>query len=408
MSILSILRERSSTVMRILAVLLAVFAGSPAAMSADRVAVPAEGTPFHAELSTIDEDGKLVFTTESGQRSLPVAELVRWGAPQEFSRGPVVVFADGGRLAAEVTGIDKLNLMVHSPTFGSVTLPLEQVAGIVFLLPADLRRQTLLFDRALRTERQTDLVLLENNDELIGLIDVLDGTRVRIVVEAGPIEADRRNVAAIVFNPALRRPARSEGRYAWIGLSDGSLFPAAKVTLDGQELTVTAAAGRLGNGLPADLACFQPIGGRAVYLSSLESETYRHVSYLEVPWSFARDRNVTGGPLQCGNRVYLTGLGMHTAARLTYRLEGGYGRFQSEVGVDDSTEGRGSVRFRVFVDGRERHTGTAIRGGEPPKFIDLDVSGADRLDLVVDFAERAHVLDYADWLDARLLLAPDQ
>jgi len=390
--------------MHIFSVLLAVLAGSPTAVPTGGAAVPAEGTPFQAALSAIDRDGKLVFTAESGQRSLPAAELVRWGAPQEFLRGPVVVFADGGRLAADVTGIDKLNLMAHSPTFGSVTLPLEQVAGIVFLLPADLKRQTLLFDRALRAEGQTDRVLLENNDELAGLVDLLDGDRVRIVTQAGPIEADRRNVAAVVFNPALRRPVRPEGRYAWIGLSDGSLFPAANVTLDGQSLDVTAAAGRMGSGLPEDLAYFQPIGGRAVYLSSLEPETYRHVPYLEVSWSFARDRNVTGGPLQCGNRVYRTGLGMHTAARITYPLDGGYGRFQSEVGVDDSTEGRGSVRFRVFVDGREQYTGTAIRGGESPKSIDLDVSGADRLDLVVDFAERAHVLDYANWLDARLLL----
>ncbi len=105
--------------------------------------------------------------------------------------------------------------------------------------------------------------------------------------------------------------------------------------------------------------------------------------------------------------MYLTGLGMHTAARLTFLLDGAYQRFQSEVGVDDSTGGRGSVRFRVFVDGREQFTSGPVRGGEPPRAVDLDILGAERLDLVVDFAERADVLDHANWLDARLV-KPDK
>ncbi|MDZ7616999.1 MAG: NPCBM/NEW2 domain-containing protein [Patescibacteria group bacterium] len=388
--------------MQIFPFLLALLAGPAEPMTS--WAVPAEGAPFQARLEAIDGDWGLVFHAEGGKRSLPAGELVRFGAPQEVLRGPVVVFADGGRLVADVTGIDKFNLRADSTVFGHLTLPLEQVAGIVFLLPADAQRQMLLFDRLLRAEGRADRVLLENGDELTGLIELLDRTQVRLDAQVGPIKTDRRNVAAVVFNPMLRRPARPKGLHAWLGLSDGSLFPATKVALGHQELAVTAAVGQLGGGLPEDLVYLQPMGGRLVYLSDLEPETYRHVPYLEVSWPYLRDRNVTGGPPRCGHRQYLKGLGMHTAARITYRLDGGYSRFQSEVGVDDSTEGRGSVRFRVFVDGRERYTGTPIRGGEPPVAIDLDVSGADRLDLVVDFADRAHVLDHANWLDARLLL----
>jgi hypothetical protein len=39
----------------------------------------------------------------------------------------------------------------------------------------------------------------------------------------------------------------------------------------------------------------------------------------------------------------------------------------------------------------------------PPVPIDIDLSGGKQIDLVVDFADRADVQDWADWLDARLI-----
>jgi len=38
----------------------------------------------------------------------------------------------------------------------------------------------------------------------------------------------------------------------------------------------------------------------------------------------------------------------------------------------------------------------------------VDLAGAKRLDLVIDFADRADELDHADWLDARLIRAEKQ
>jgi hypothetical protein len=98
----------------------------------------------------------------------------------------------------------------------------------------------------------------------------------------------------------------------------------------------------------------------------------------------------------------MKGIGMHSAARLAYNLDQPYKRFQAELAMDDSAGG-GSVRFRVFVDGQEKFTGETIRGGMKPAPISVDLSGAKQLDLVVDYADRADVLDHADWLSARLI-----
>ena len=94
---------------------------------------------------------------------------------------------------------------------------------------------------------------------------------------------------------------------------------------------------------------------------------------------------------------------MHSAARLTYNLDQPYKSFQAELAVDDSASGGGSVRFRVFVDGQEKFTSETIRGGMKPMPINVDLPGAKQLDLVVDYADRADVLDRADWLNARLI-----
>jgi hypothetical protein len=151
-----------------------------------------------------------------------------------------------------------------------------------------------------------------------------------------------------------------------------------------------------------NLVFFQPLSGRAEYLSQIKPAEYRHVPYLGVAWPYALDRNVQGGGLRVGGQFHLKGIGLHSAARLSYDLPPGVKRFQAEAALDDSSV-EGSVRFRVFVDGKEKYSSPTLRGGMPPLPLDVDVAGAKRLELVVDFADRADVQDRADWLDARLI-----
>ncbi|HEY3392664.1 MAG TPA: NPCBM/NEW2 domain-containing protein, partial [Lacipirellulaceae bacterium] len=145
------------------------------------------------------------------------------------------------------------------------------------------------------------------------------------------------------------------------------------------------------------------------YLSDLKPEGYRHVPYLSIEWPYARDRNVLGEPLSVGGKQYLKGVGMHSAARLTYRLNGNYRRFDAAVALDDSAGTRGSVTFSVYVQ-REgawevAFTSGIVRGGEAPRPVSVDVAGAQALTLTVDFADRGDELDRANWLDARLVKA---
>jgi hypothetical protein len=95
-------------------------------------------------------------------------------------------------------------------------------------------------------------------------------------------------------------------------------------------------------------------------------------------------------------------------ARITYRLDGEFSRFQASLAIDDSTGNRGSVTCRVYIDDgggawKPVFTSNVIRGGQPPTAVDVDVSGARQISLLVDHADRGDQLDHLNWLDARVV-----
>ena len=103
---------------------------------------------------------------------------------------------------------------------------------------------------------------------------------------------------------------------------------------------------------------------------------------------------------------------MHSTSRLAYTLQGEYATFEADVAVDDAAAGQGSVVFRVFVEGPDpdgklqwaaAYESPVRRGGDPPLPVKVDVARAQRLALIVEFADRGDILDHADWLDARLI-----
>lgn len=366
------------------------------------LAVLAEGESFPAELASVSDDWKLTFSTDGHERVVPAAELVRWGHCREAPGQPAVVLADGGLLIASVASADARELQADSYTFGKVAIPRQEVAGIVLQPPAELLARDLLLDRIVRRAGNTDLLVLVNRDEVAGTMQSLSADAIEWTTDIGPIRVEPQRVAAILFRSPAVRAAPAEPLRVWTGFSDGSRLVARRLVRSASRVEVTAAADAPWTALPEDLVFLQAVGGRAVYLSDLPA-LYRHVPYLDLDWPYHTDRNVLGGQLRAGGDLYLKGLGVHAASRLSYALEGKFRRLEASLAVDDISEGGGSVRFRVFVDGKEQFTSPTVRGGEPPAAMSVPVEGASRVDLIVDFADRGAVLDRADWLDARLV-----
>jgi hypothetical protein len=345
-------------------------------------------------------------------RKLSAAEVVSWGAPVELPAGALVVL-DEGVMVAEARQLDQESLVVDAPLFGRVSLPLEQVQAIVFRAPAGRRERDQLIDRLLklaadRRNTTSDRVLLENGDQLLGSARALDDTKLQLHTGTIDSQIERAKIVALVFEPTSSEAPPANGLRALVGFRDGSWFTTRELVIDGETARLkppfdaSAEADRWTVEAQA-IVFLQPLGGRATYLSDLKPESYRHIPYLSLQWPYELDRSVTGGRLRADGRIYAKGLGMHSAARLTYRLDKPFRRFEAQVAIDAETSGQGSVTFRVFADREQKFASEVVRGGQPSVPVSVDITGAKQLSLVIDFAERADELDHADWLDARLV-----
>jgi alpha-galactosidase len=116
--------------------------------------------------------------------------------------------------------------------------------------------------------------------------------------------------------------------------------------------------------------------------------------------------SIGGSPLSIGGTAFAHGIGTHAPSDYIVELHGGATRFQAEVGVDDETNGAGTVTFTVVVDGVVKAATPVIHGGDKPSFIDVDLTGAKTLDLEVGDGGDGISYDHADWAGAVIALSP--
>ncbi|MDX2521192.1 beta-galactosidase [Streptomyces stelliscabiei] len=121
------------------------------------------------------------------------------------------------------------------------------------------------------------------------------------------------------------------------------------------------------------------------------------------------ERDLSNGEAAAGDGRTLTidgttfgkGLGVHANSQVRVYLGGGCTRFTAVAGLDDEVGDGGSVSFQVIADGRTLATTPVVSGSDGGTTVDVDVSGARWLDLVVD-GNGDVSSDHADWADAEL------
>ncbi|NGO07187.1 cellulase family glycosylhydrolase [Streptomyces sp. HC44] len=111
-----------------------------------------------------------------------------------------------------------------------------------------------------------------------------------------------------------------------------------------------------------------------------------------------------GRTLSVGGTTYAKGLGVHANSQVRVYLGGGCTRFTATAGVDDEVGDNGSVSFQVIADGRSLATTPVLYGSDAGAAVDVDVTGARWLDLLVD-GDGDVSTDHADWGGAKLTCA---
>jgi len=113
-------------------------------------------------------------------------------------------------------------------------------------------------------------------------------------------------------------------------------------------------------------------------------------------------RNIVGLPLQIGKKSYTNGIGVFARSLLEYPLNKQFRRFSAEVGIDSITKGKGSVVFEVYADDRKLWASPIMSGLDDARKVDLDITGVDRLRLIVNDGSDSNSFDAANWADAAL------
>jgi hypothetical protein len=375
--------------------------------AAEPIVVPVEGEVFAATLTSASH-GKLEFTHGETKRPFEVADLVRYGDFIEPKRGPIWLLADGGALVAHIVELDKDNLRGESDLFGKISLPVSALAGVLVRPPGDKVKRDALTASVFEPQRETDRVVLDNGDEITGVIESISSDSIAVVAVGGRVEVELSRVAAVAFNSSLIvTPRIPPDRYLMLGFSDGSRLMTQSFAADLKEVAFTSFDTKFKSRASA-LSAIQEFGERTTYLSNLKELSFKHVPYLQLGWPLHKDANVLGQPLRVDGKRFLKGLGMHTAARVAYKLDGRYRQFQAELAIDDSAAGRGSAVCSVFVDDgsgkwQSKYTSPILRGGEAPVSVRIDLTDVKAISLLADFADHGDERDHVDWLNARLV-----
>ncbi len=388
--------------------------GAAQAMAGEVVSVIEATGASSSRLMLVDWTNERLTLEGDSRREVPLDEVVSLHFDRKaatFSGGEsLVLLANGDRLVAHSKAIadDVLSAAWKTGAVqNDLKLPLETVAAVVFDLPAAKADRQRLFADLQTLPPGDDIVLLANGDRTQGEFEQLDGAFVTLKQATGPLKLDRSRVRAIRFNPALTSAAKTEGRRSVIALVNGSRFTVTGVELKESELKLTTSSKQvLALPLAAVVSC-HVYGNRVVSLADREPVEIAFTPYLAARWPLVKNANVLHGPLSLRGTEYGAGLGMHSRMSATYALMPHDSEFRATVGIDDTANGAGSVRFAIELDGKPVWTSAEITGRSVPLVIPpLAVRGAKRLTLLVDFGQHADVADYANWCEAVLIADP--
>lgn len=126
---------------------------------------------------------------------------------------------------------------------------------------------------------------------------------------------------------------------------------------------------------------------------------------IEIDHSNGEQAAGDGRTLSINGKTYSRGFGTQANSDLRFSLQGTGAtctRFTSDIGVDDEVGPRGKVVFQVYLDGIKAYDSGVMKGKDPAKRVELDITGKQELRLVVTDGGNGINYDHADWVIPRV------
>jgi hypothetical protein len=300
----------------------------------------------------------------------------------------VAIAEDGSRIGIAAPAIADGTLRGNTAFSKDTKLPLTGLSSIL-LPPPHQTPLSLLGD----IERMD--IARGNTDTFViragrGDLTTMPGILLRLEPDTVTLDYDgiesplpRDKVLAVIMAKPSKDIPEDAARTTVV-LKDGSTLVGS--TTKGKNGSVRVDTATLGSiHVPADALAADQDRQSRVYLATLDPTAVEQTPFFDEHFPWQRDRAVTGIPLKLAGKTYERGIGMHARCRLVFPLEGKYRRFSAIAGIDESVL-TGKARLVIRVDDGEPLLSTTLSRGDEPQALDLDVSGAESLVILVDFA----------------------
>lgn len=328
----------------------------------------------------------------------PAGSTYRAGDLIAFSGGATDL-EDGQLAAAQLTWRVDFHHNVHSHPF---LPPTSGLTGAQFTVPTATETDSDVFYRITLTATDSaGLVTITHRDVLPLKSDFVVETN--LPDGGGNIVVDDHAVGAPFATTGVENVERTFQAPQFLASPSGSVT--FSQWLDGE--TARSRTINTPQDDTAYVALYTTLAGSAVYLSDLPTASTPTNGWgpIERDTSNGEDAAGDGNPITLDGIVYDKGLGVHAPSEIVYDLNGQYGRFLADVGVDDENDPGGTVVFRVLVDGVEQFNSGVMTNASATQTVDVNLAGANEVRLIVDNAGDGNGNDHADWADARLIAA---
>ena len=330
---------------------------------------------------------------------------------KESKGGIPLVLTDGSRLWGSAIAVHG-TVVTITPVAGDPPwkLPGGALASVRFVPSSPKIDEQ--WNEIVAAPRSTDVLVVDKGDSL----DYLDGVlgditeqTVQFDLDGEALSVKRSKVAGLLYYHS--KGAEVANAVCRVHGRGGLLLMASDVSLAEGAMHVATASGMQLDVPWNEVRYIDFSQGKVAFLSDLQPEIERWTPYFEarqLPTSTVRyytprrDQAFDGGPLRLGGKIYRRGLAIRSRTELVYRLPGEVRRFVAIAGIDDRMRPQGHVQLMIYADDRSL-LACELGGGDAPKSVDLDLTGATRLRIVVDFGQDLDISDHFDLCDARIV-----
>ena len=326
------------------------------------------------------------------------------------TRGVWIDLADGCFVVAEDFAISQGRAAISLAGGKTLEVPARDVQSVRFQPQDEASGRE--WSRILGLNTDSDLLIVRKDDALdyhAGVIREVSEAVVQFELDKDLLPVKRAKIYGLRFHQAAGRELPAP--LCRLAQTNGSRWAVRSISLEGGKLRWETLLGLALEADPSSLAQIDFSQGKIVYLSDLVPESTTWTPYFaarkELPsmaefFAPRRNRALQPGPLQLGGKSYEKGLALRSRTEMVYRLPDGFRRLLATVGIDDRVRPRGNVRLVIRGDERVL-LDIAVTGDDPPKPIDLELGGAGRLTILVDYGEDMDLADHLDLCEARMV-----